>query len=286
MSQQAALTQDTERRFGALPRLYGNAGALRIRSAHVVVIGLGGVGSWAAETAARSGVARLSLIDLDHVAESNVNRQIHALTSTLGQAKVLAMRDRIALINADCKVHCVEEFVDANNWPALIQGGHGTALFSQPLAVLDACDDVRAKTAIAAWALANPWVHFVSVGAAGGKRLAHLVAMDDLAAVTHDPLLGRMRNNLRKHHAAPGAGKSMGVVCVFSKEPVLKPSIASELTVSCELQPAQDDPTNGHKTDHSLNCHGYGSTVSVTATFGCAAMGWLINEVATAFPAK
>ena len=111
---------DLERRFGGLARLYGAAGAQRIRQAHVVIVGLGGVGSWAAEAAARSGVARLTLVDLDHIAESNINRQVHALDNTLGMAKVQAMRDRITHIHPDCVVDCVEAFVDAVNCPTFL----------------------------------------------------------------------------------------------------------------------------------------------------------------------
>ena len=135
---------DLERRFGGLARLYGAAGAARIRTAHAVVVGVGGVGSWAAEALARSGVGRLTLIDLDHVSESNINRQVHALDSTLGQAKVMAMQERIAQINPQCKVACVEEFVDADNWLQLLP--------KDADAVIDACDQVRAKVALAAWA--------------------------------------------------------------------------------------------------------------------------------------
>ena len=116
----AVMPPDFARRFGGLSRLYGAAGAQRIRQAHIVVVGLGGVGSWAAEAAARSGVARLTLVDLDHIAESNINRQVHALDNTVGMAKVQAMRERIAHINPDCIVNCVEEFVDANNWPGVL----------------------------------------------------------------------------------------------------------------------------------------------------------------------
>ena len=131
-----------ERRFGGLARLYGVEGTARIRRAHVAVVGIGGVGSWAAEALARSGVAQITLVDLDHVAESNINRQIHALTDTVGQAKVLAMRDRIAQIHPACTVHCIEEFVEAGNWPGLL---------ATPVdAVIDACDQVRAKVAVAA----------------------------------------------------------------------------------------------------------------------------------------
>ena len=123
------MTQDTnerfERRFGGLRRLYGVDGAQRIFNAHVVVVGIGGVGSWAVEALARSGVRRLTLIDLDHVSESNINRQIHALEPTLGQAKAEAMRDRIALFHPDCVVDVVDDFVTPENWPALLHGASG-----------------------------------------------------------------------------------------------------------------------------------------------------------------
>src|SRR5438309_9020466 len=114
---------DLQRRFGGLERLYGVSGAAAIRGAHVAVVGIGGVGSWAAEALARSGVGTLTLIDLDHVAESNINRQVHALESTLGQAKVLAMRERIAQIHPRCTVHAVDEFVEPENWPQLLPEG-------------------------------------------------------------------------------------------------------------------------------------------------------------------
>ena len=138
------------RRFGALDRLYGLAGAQAIRGAHVAVVGIGGVGSWAAEALARSAVGHLTLIDLDHVAESNINRQVHALQTTLGQAKVQAMRERIALINPACVVSCIEEFVEAANWPAILP--------PQVDAVVDACDQVNAKTAMTAWEIGRAHV--------------------------------------------------------------------------------------------------------------------------------
>lgn len=245
---------DLQRRFGGLERLYGVAGAARIRTSHVVVVGIGGVGSWAAEALARSGVDRLTLIDLDHIAESNVNRQIHALTTTMGQAKVQAMRERIALIHPECRVTCVEEFVGPSNWPGL--------LGEPPDAVIDACDQVPAKTALAAWARQQR-MGFISVGAAGGKRFAHKVDIDDLADVTHDPLLAKLRYRLRKHHGAPKEGRKIGVPCVFSREAVSPP-----------------DASCGIDGDGSLNCHGYGSVVSVTATFGLCAAGWVFDFLA------
>ena len=248
-------TADLQRRFGGLERLYGIDGAAAIRNAHVAVVGVGGVGSWAAEALARSGVGRITLVDLDHVAESNINRQIQALAGTLGQAKVQAMRERIAQINPVCVVHGIEEFVQPGNWPALLPEGVG--------AVIDACDEVKAKVAMAAWALATKTL-FICVGAAGGKRLAHKVDVDDLANTTHDPLLAQLRYRLRRSHGAPREGKKIGVACVFSREAVAPPD------ASCA--------TEG---DGSLNCHGYGSVVSVTATFGQCAAGWVLDRLAS-----
>jgi len=251
MSESFSDVMDDARRFGGLERLYGVAPAGRIRQAHVVVVGIGGVGSWAAEALARSGVRRLTLIDMDHIAESNVNRQIHALTSTLGQAKIDAMRERIAQIHPGCQVDLVDDFVSPENWPGLLP--------ARPDALIDACDQVKAKLAMAVWAMKEK-IPFVTVGAAGGQRLAHQVDIDDLAQVTHDPLLAQLRYRLRKHHGAPRQGKRIGVRCVFSREPVMGPD------ASCALQ-----------GDGSLNCHGYGSLVGVTATFGLCAATEVMN---------
>ena len=245
---------DDERRFGGLQRLYGLSGAQRIRQAHVAVVGLGGVGSWSAEALARSGVGRLTLIDMDHIAESNINRQIHALTETTGQSKVLAMQARIALINPDCRVDVVDDFVTPDNWPNLMP--------DTPDALIDACDQVKAKVALAHWAK-QLGLGFITVGAAGGKRQAHKVDVDDLSRITHDPLLAQLRYRLRKHHSAARGQQRMGVQGVFSRESVAPPD------ASCEID-----------GDGTLNCHGYGSVVSVTATFGMCAASEILNFLA------
>lgn len=251
---------DAERRFGGLRRLYGDAGYARLRAARVAVVGLGGVGSWAVEALARCGVAELVLFDLDHVAESNVNRQIQALTPTLGQAKAQALAERIAGIHPGCRVHAVEDFVQPGNWPALLP---------VPVDVLiDACDQVRAKAALAAWALAGR-VPLVCVGAAGGKKRAELAAIDDLGATTHDPLLASLRQRLRKAGVAPRQGP-IGVRCVFSREAVQRPR-----GDGCDVTLAVAGP--------ALACAGYGSTVTVTATFGFVAAGDAVEQlIATA----
>jgi len=250
-------TADLERRFGGLRRLYGDAGYARIRAARFAVVGVGGVGSWCAEALARSGVADLVLIDLDHVSESNINRQIQATSATIGQAKVLALRERILSIHPGCEVTCVEEFVDETNWPVLLP---------QPVdAVIDACDQVRAKLTIAAWALGTRSTLIVA-GAAGGKRQPHAVQVEDLGLVTHDPLLASLRQRLRKQHGAPRSGK-IGVRCVFSREAVTMPGEV------CDVE--------GDATDSSLNCHGYGSSVGVTATFGMVAASLALESAAS-----
>lgn len=249
------MSSDSDRRFGGLSRLYGASGAQRIRQAHVAVVGVGGVGSWAVECLARSGVGQLSLIDMDHVSESNVNRQLHAVTDTLGQSKVLAMQERIAQINPQCVVHIIDDFITPENIQELLS--------SDLDAVIDACDQVSAKVALAAWAMTHH-ARMVMVGAAGGKQHAHLVDMSDLAQATHDPLLALVRQRLRKHHAAPAGGAAFGVQSVFSKESVVMPAQTEEAS-----------------RDNSLNCHGYGSVVTVTATFGNCAAGWVLNQLAT-----
>jgi tRNA A37 threonylcarbamoyladenosine dehydratase len=240
---------DLERRFGGLRRLYGDAGYARIRAARIAVVGLGGVGSWAVESLARSGVAALVLIDFDQIAESNINRQVQALGSTLGQAKVDALRARVADIHPGCAVHTVEEFANADNWPGLLPG---------PVdGVIDACDQSHAKLALAAWALGQRDIAFACAGAAGGKQAAQRVEVADLSEVSHDPLLASLRQRLRKQ-GAPREGR-LGVRCVFSRESVAAPSEA------CDV-------------DGSLNCHGYGSSVMVTATFGLVAAGEVLRQ--------
>lgn len=237
---------DLERRFGGLRRLYGDAAYARLRALRIAVVGLGGVGSWAAEALARCGVASLVLIDLDHVAESNVNRQVQALGATLGQAKALALKDRIADIHPGCTVQAVEAFVDEQNWPALL---------GAPVdAVVDACDQVRAKAVIAGWAL-REGASLAVVGAAGGKRRPHAVQVSDLAELTHDPLLAALRARVRREHGAARSGR-IGLTCVHSREAIVDPATV------CDVDGA---------TDGSLNCSGYGSVVTVTATFGMVA---------------
>jgi len=244
-----------DRRFSGIERLFGFAGAAQIQRAHVAVVGIGGVGSWVVESLARSGVGQLTLIDFDQVAESNMNRQLHAVESTVGQAKVVAMRDRVHTFYPQCQITVIEQFVERENWPGILP--HDVT------ALVDACDQVSAKVMMAAWARKHPKIEFVAVGAAGGKRQAHLADLADLAYATHDPLLSKVRYQLRKEHAAPRDGKKIEIACVFSREPVLQP------VAGCTGD-----------NDGSLNCHGFGSLVTVTASFGHCAAGYILNQLA------
>jgi tRNA threonylcarbamoyladenosine dehydratase len=273
--------QRHQRRFGGINRLYGGVALDYLAQSHAVVIGIGGVGSWAAEALARSGIGRLTLVDLDHVAESNFNRQLHALESTQGQAKVEAMAERIRQINPQCQVRCEDDFLTPENVAEIIGGDPQTL-------VLDAMDQVAAKIALIAWCKRHKQT-VVTCGAAGGKLRGELVQVADLSETTQDPLLAKVRTGLRRDHRFPagqlkpasvgkgvgnGVGKSasskkkrFGVQAVYSTEPVKRPIQDGE---SC----APFEPMGGAP----LACAGYGSLVTVTAVFGMVAAGLLIDR--------
>lgn len=249
------------RRFGGIERLYGPGTLARLAAAHVCVVGIGGVGSWAAEALARSGVGRLTLIDLDHVAESNLNRQAHALESTLGQAKVQAMGGRIAQIDPACRVEGVEAFVAPENVATLLPAGANVDL------VLDCIDDVRAKAALVAHCR-RARIPVVTTGGAGGRTDPTRIRVDDLSRTTQDALASKLRARLRKEYGFPrDAKKKFGVPCVFSDQQIRRPTGAD----FCDTDEAGL---------HGLNCAGYGSSVAVTAGFGFAAAAWALGILA------
>ena len=254
---------DLERRFGGIARLYGAEGARRIAAAHVCVIGIGGVGSWAVEALARSAVGRITLIDLDHVAESNINRQIQADEATLGQAKVLAMQERIARINPHCIVTCIEEFIDPENIATLLPACS---------AVIDAIDLVRAKAALAAHCKRHKTL-LVMTGGAGGRIDPTRICIDDLSRTTQDALASKVRARLRSEYGFPrDPKKKFGIECVYSPEQIRRP--ANE---SCDV-----DGDGMQQGVNGLNCAGYGSSVAVTAAFGMAAAARVLTLLAKA----
>lgn len=248
---------DFQRRFGGVGRLYGAAAQERFSRAHVCVIGLGGVGSWAAEALARSAIGELTLIDLDHIAESNINRQLHAVESNLGKAKVRAMAERILAINPTCRVHEIDNFITPENTADLMGAGYDV--------VLDAVDDAAAKVAVAAYCRAQRQALIVA-GAAGGRLDPTRIRSADLANSSGDRLLAKVRYQLRRAHGFPRGERSrFGISCVYSDEPVRKPVAAG-----CATDVSASAITG-------LNCAGYGSSVCVTAPFGMAAAALTLN---------
>lgn len=243
---------DHERRFGGMARLFGETGLSRLAAAHVCVVGLGGVGSWSAEALARSGVGRLTLIDLDHVAESNINRQVQALESTVGAAKIEVMRRRIADISPDCSVALIDDFVTADNAATLIPADAW---------LIDAIDQPRAKAAMIALAR-DRRQPVVVCGAAGARTDPLKLVREDLALTRGDALLASVRARLRRDHAFPReVGRRFGVVAICSRE-----------------QPA-GGPVRGGEAGSPLACAGYGSAVTVTAAMGLAAAAWAIDVI-------
>ncbi len=254
-----ASVADLQRRFGAVARLYGDATLARFGSARIAVIGLGGVGTWAAEALARSGVGNLTLVDLDHVAESNTNRQIHALDPDYGKAKVLAMAQRIRAIHPAADVRALEDFVSEDNVERCLQNVD---------LVIDCIDHVAAKAALVAHAHRNA-IAIVTCGGAGGRVDPSRIRRDDLARARGDRLLARLRQHLRRDYGFCGPGRGpratrFGVQAVFSDEPVVASAPACE--------PPQSAPGS------PLACGGYGSCVTVTATMGLAAAAWALEQ--------
>lgn len=252
---------DFARRFGGVARLYGADGLAKLQAAHICVIGIGGVGSWAAEALARNAVGTITLIDLDNIAESNVNRQLHAVDGVFGQAKVSAMSDRIKLINPTAKVIVVEEFVTIDNVNEMLNCGFD--------GVIDCIDDAKAKAAIAGFCQVNN-IPLVMTGAAGGRLDATRIKQADLSEVTHDKLLAKVRNLLRcdygfaKANTTKNKPAKFGIQCVYSDEEVIKPDRIDAVAGSAIT---------------GLNCAGYGSSVCVTAPFGFAASGLLLQRL-------
>lgn len=268
-SDHADVEIDADRRFAGVARLYGAPALARFRAAHVCVIGVGGVGCWAVEALARSAIGRITMIDLDHLAESNINRQIHALTDTLGKAKVVALAERIAQINPLCQVINVEEFINADNIAELIVPGHFDF-------VIDAIDDARAKTALIVHCREQR-IPLVTVGSAGGQIDPTRIEVCDLSRTEQEPLLARVRKNLRIRHGFPrGRKNKFGIDAVYSTEPLRFPELRL---------PDQEDAESGVDENTGLtglHCAGYGSAVVVTASFGFIAAAHVLNQLAGA----
>lgn len=261
---------DIARRFTGVARLYGQAGLARFQAAHVCIIGIGGVGSWAVEALARNAIGRISLIDLDNIAESNVNRQLHAVEGEFGKAKVTAMAERIRAINPGCMVHEIEDFITLENMEALLNQGYD--------GIIDAIDDARIKAAMAAYCRRNK-LPLIMTGGAGGRLDPTRINQADLAKTSGDRLLAKVRTLLRHDYGFPRDAKAkFHIPCIFSDEPIIQPKQACE-SPNEVIEVAE---RGQHPALSGLNCAGYGSSVCVTASFGMAASAFILRQLSTA----
>lgn len=254
-----------EQRFGGIRRLYGIPAYDAFSKAHISVVGIGGVGSWAAEALARSGIGQITLIDMDDVCVTNTNRQLHALDNTIGRSKVDVMAERIRAINPDCQVHAVEDFITSENVAELLN--------HQFDYVIDAIDSLKPKAAMVAWCRRNK-VKIITTGGAGGQIDPTKILISDLSRTERDPLAAKLRNFLRRYYNFPkNTKRRFEIECVYSTE---------------QLRYQQEDgsislqrPEWGANTQ--LGCDaGFGSSTVVTATFGFVAAGRVLEKLAKA----
>jgi len=257
------LSQDYLFRFGGISRLYGVDALARFARSHVAVVGIGGVGSWAVEALARSGIGKITLIDLDDVCVSNINRQVHALQTTVGQMKTDVMAARLKEINPELEVHIEHRFLSPANVAELL---HGELSY-----VFDATDSIKAKTSLIAHCRRNK-IPLVVCGGAGGQLDPTQIQLEDLARTSQDPLLAKIRNNLRRHHNySRNPKRKFGVECVYSTEQL---KYAQEDGSVCATKPSGSGPVK-------LDCaSGFGAVTSVTSVFAMVAVSRILEKLA------
>lgn len=253
---------DLPRRFSGIARLYGEPALRAFQRARVCVVGIGGVGSWVVEALARSGIGELALVDLDHVSESNVNRQIHALEPDFGKAKILAMRGRVAQINPECRVRCIDELVMPENVAMLIDTD-GLDF------VVDCADRFQSKAALIDHCRRGG-CPVITIGGTGGQCDPAKIRVADLSLSVHDPLLARTRRQLRRRHGFARSGP-MRVPCVYSIEQARYPQADGSVA------PVRTIPVDG-----SLHCGGLGSATHLTGSFAFAAVARVLEGLALA----
>ncbi|RTE86226.1 MULTISPECIES: tRNA cyclic N6-threonylcarbamoyladenosine(37) synthase TcdA [Gammaproteobacteria] len=252
---------DYSLRFGGIGRLYGSAQLHRIQQLSIAVAGLGGVGSWAAEALVRSGVGHITLIDMDDIAMSNTNRQLHTLQSTVGQSKAEVLAQRFKDINPELSVTVVDDFIQAEQPLALIPEGTD--------GILDAIDSLNAKTALLAHCVRNK-IKVVTTGGAGGQIDPTQIKVTDLARVQQDPLMAKARNTLRRNYGfSRNPKRKFGIDCVYSEEQLRYPLDSGEVTY-----------TKPGEAARSLDCSsGFGASMMVTGTFGLMASAQLLKRL-------
>ena len=250
-----ARVDNFEQRFGGIGRLYTPEGLAKLRQSHICVIGIGGVGSWAVEALARSGIGKITMIDMDDICVTNINRQIHALTSTVATLKTEAMKTRIAEINPECQVEIIDDFISPDNLADYLNRGYDY--------VIDAIDSVKTKAALIAYCKRNK-IRLITTGGAGGQTDPSQIQIADLSRTIQDPLASKVRSLLRKeYHFSQNPKRKFGVDCVFSTQPLIFPKMGE----GCEISA-------------TMNCaNGFGAVTIVTATFAFFAVGRVIDKL-------
>lgn len=253
---------DYQLRFGGIARLYGQHGLAVLEQAHFCVIGIGGVGSWVAEALARSGIGKITLIDLDDICLTNTNRQVHALASTVGDSKTAVMKARIYDINPACDVQCIDDFVTLENLPHVLSAAYDY--------VIDAIDAVKIKSAMIAFCKRNK-IPIITIGGAGGQTDPSKIAIGDLSQTYQDPLLSKVRNQLRREYNFPrNTARKFAIDAVFSSEQLVYPDAQGNVC---------------HAKQHNqgamrLDCSGgFGAVTHVTASFAFFAVSHAIKKL-------
>ena len=269
------MMSDFDFRFGGIARLYGTAALSRFRAAHVMVVGIGGVGSWVVEALARSGIGRLTLVDLDEVCVSNINRQLHALDSTVGRSKVEVMVERVRTISPEARVEGRVEFFTADTASRLLGLETDSISKDRPDFVVDAIDAMSNKVRLIALCQ-GAGIPLVVCGGAGGRRDPTEVRVADLATVTHDRLLSEVRKRLRREHGFSRTSKMLRIECVHSAEAPVFPDRDGQV---CATRASDNE------MPLRLNCEsGFGSATQVTGTFGFAAAARVLARLAVPIP--
>ena len=244
-----------EQRFGGIGRLYTPEGLSKLCQAHVCVIGIGGVGSWAVEALARTGIGKITMIDMDDICVTNINRQIHAMTGTVAQLKTESMKERVERINPECVIEIIDDFISPENIPEYLNRGYDY--------VIDAIDSVKTKAALIAYCKRNK-IKLITTGGAGGQTDPSQIQIADLSKTIQDPLASKVRSLLRKeYNFSQNPKRKFGVDCVFSTQPLIFPKIGE----SCEISA-------------TMNCaNGFGAVTMVTATFGFFAVSRVVDKL-------
>lgn len=267
MLMQSRFSDSYYQRFSGVARLYGEQALASFCRSHICVIGIGGVGSWVAESLARSGIGEITLIDMDDVCITNTNRQIHALKNDIGKAKTDVMAQRLRQINPECQVHCIDDFINQENVFEYL-GDRQAPKFDF---IIDAIDSVRDKAAVLAHCRRNK-LKVITVGGAGGQKDPTKIQISDLAKTVQDPLAAKLRERLKTQYKLTKDSKGKyGIPCVFSVEQLTYPTANGQ---TCLMKSQAQGPKK-------MDCaSGFGAISTVTATFGLVAVSYLLEKLA------